>query len=117
MRQFLYKQRKEISIPGSEESGADGAGGLLCCFLHSGKERADGGLTPLLVLRFMPVLGSSFGFASSPFSLLSCSHPLLSVFFPAVSPPCLVGFSSLSSSLLGVGSSSGFYSPRKALRW
>jgi hypothetical protein len=36
MSQFLYRQRKEISIPGSEESGAYGGGGLLCCFLRSG---------------------------------------------------------------------------------
>ncbi|KAJ6897626.1 hypothetical protein NC652_024427 [Populus alba x Populus x berolinensis] len=27
MRQFLYRQRKEISIPGSEESGAEGGSG------------------------------------------------------------------------------------------
>jgi len=52
---------------GSEESGAYGGGGLLCFFLHSGKERADGGSTPLLVLHFLPVLGSFVGFASSLF--------------------------------------------------
>ncbi|KAJ6864015.1 hypothetical protein NC651_034744 [Populus alba x Populus x berolinensis] len=92
MRQFLYRQRKEISIPGSEESGADGGSGLLCCFLRSGKERADGGSTPLLVLSFLLVLCSSVGFASSLFSLLSCSlplplsslHSILSVLFSAV---------------------------------
>ncbi|KAJ6897643.1 hypothetical protein NC652_024443 [Populus alba x Populus x berolinensis] len=102
MRQFLYRQRKEISIPGSEESGADGGSGLLCCFLRSGKERADGGSTPLLVLRFLLVLCSSVGFASSLFSLLSCSlplplsslHSILSVFF-LLSSSCFLFFSPL----------------------
>ncbi|KAJ6947883.1 hypothetical protein NC651_002292 [Populus alba x Populus x berolinensis] len=61
MRQFLYKQRKEISILSSEESGANGGGGLLCCFLRYRKVRADGVSTPLLVLRFLPILGSSVG--------------------------------------------------------
>jgi hypothetical protein len=104
MRQFLYRQRKEISIPGSEENGAYGGDGLLCCFLRSGKERADGGST-LLMLRFLPVLGSSVGFASSLFSLLSCSlplplsslHSLLSVFFVSA-----VSFSPLFSLFLSV---------------
>jgi len=99
MRQFLYRQRKEISIPGSEESGAYGGGGLLCCFLRSGKERADGGSTPLLVLRFLPVLGSSVGFASSLFlsyparslclSLLYTLFPLFFCFCCLVLPSLL----------------------------
>jgi len=81
---------------GSEESGAYGGGGLLCCFLRSRKERADGGSTPLLVLRFLPVLGSSIGFASSLFlsypahslclSLLYTLFPLF-FFVSAVSFP------------------------------
>jgi len=89
---------------GSEESGAYGGGGLLYCFLRSGKERADGGSTPLLVLRFLPVLGSSVGFASSLFlsypahslclSLLYTLFPLF-FFVSAVSfPVSCVRFSS-----------------------